>query len=84
MNSDRCGPNTIRRVTDALPISTVHLSRVNQTSLEAFIVRLYREANHEGFLKAFSDAPEHFNSTMTPLQTCMKMLSLRRVSLWPR
>lgn len=40
--------------------------------------------SQDGFLKAFSDDPEHFNATMTPLQTCMKMLSLRRVTLRPR
>ncbi|KAL7412836.1 hypothetical protein BDY24DRAFT_352173 [Mrakia frigida] len=62
----------------------LHAEKVTITSMEAFIVRLYRESNHDGWLKAFSDDPEHFNSTMTPLQTCMKMLSLRRVTLWPR
>ncbi|CED82579.1 Structure-specific endonuclease ERCC1-XPF, catalytic component XPF/ERCC4 [Phaffia rhodozyma] len=65
-------------------LMVLHAEKVNQTSQEAFIVRLYRQSNHQGFLKAFSDEPEHFNATMTPLQTCMKMLSLRRVTLWPR
>ncbi|KAL7411126.1 hypothetical protein BDY24DRAFT_417461 [Mrakia frigida] len=62
----------------------LHAEKVTITSMEAFIVRLYRESNHDGWLKALSDDPEHFNSIMTPLQTCMKMLSLRRVTLWPR
>lgn len=35
-----------------------HAHRVTETSTEAFIVRIYRQKNRHGFLKAFSDEPE--------------------------
>ena len=54
------------------------------TSAEAFIVRLYREKNKKGFLKAFSDQPEHITSGMSPLRTIMKELQLRTVHIYPR
>ena len=52
--------------------------------LEAFIVRLYREKNKEGFLKAFTDQPEHITSGLSPLKNIMKELQLRKVHLYPR
>lgn len=60
------------------------LSRVTPTSAEAFIVRLYREKNQNGFLKAFCDQPEHITSGMSPLRTIMKELQLRKVYIYPR
>ena len=58
--------------------------RVTALSLEAFIVRLYREKNTTGFLKAFSDQPEHITSGMSPLKNIMKELQLRKVHIYPR
>ncbi|KAM5544482.1 hypothetical protein V8D89_002142 [Ganoderma adspersum] len=55
-------------------ILILHAERVTPTSAEAFIVRLYREKNKKGFLKAFSDQPEHITSGMSPLRTIMKEL----------
>jgi DNA excision repair protein ERCC-4 len=52
--------------------------------LEAFIVRLYREKNKTGFLKAFTDQPEHIMSGMSPLKNIMKELQLRSVHIYPR
>lgn len=62
----------------------LHAERVSATSLEAFIVRLYREKNTEGFLKAFSDDPEHITSGLSPLKNVMKELHLRSVHIYPR
>ena len=53
-------------------------------SLEAFIVRLYREKNNTGFLKAFSDQPEHITSGLSPLKSIMKELQLHTVLIYPR
>ena len=47
-------------------------------------MRLYRERNNTGFLKAFSDQPEHITSGMSPLRTIMKELQLRTVHIYPR
>jgi DNA excision repair protein ERCC-4 len=57
---------------------------VTALSLEAFIVRLYREKNQAGFLKAFTDQPEHITSGMSPLKNIMKELQLRTVHIYPR
>ncbi|KAI0763850.1 hypothetical protein BD413DRAFT_698917 [Trametes elegans] len=65
-------------------ILVLHAERVTPTSAEAFIVRLYREKNKNGFLKAFSDQPEHITSGLSPLRTIMKELQLRTVHIYPR
>ncbi|KAI0266432.1 hypothetical protein BC834DRAFT_874517 [Gloeopeniophorella convolvens] len=58
--------------------------KVTALSLEAFIVRLYREKNSTGFLKAFSDQPEHITSGLSPLKSIMKELQLRTALIYPR
>ena len=58
--------------------------RVLPTSLEAFIIRLYRQENKDGFLKAFSNNAESFASGFSTLQTIMGQLHLRQVDIWPR
>lgn len=63
----------------------LHADRVVATSLEAFILRIYRQKNKVGFLKAFSDSPEaFFSSGFAPLASMMRNLFLRKASLWPR
>ena len=52
--------------------------------LEAFIVRLFREKNKAGFVKAFTDQPEHITSGLSPLKNIMKELQLRNVHIYPR
>ncbi|KAK2060940.1 DNA repair protein [Colletotrichum caudatum] len=62
----------------------LHADRVVATSLEAFILRIYRQKNKAGFLKAFSDNPDPFSIGFSPLTTMMRNLFLRKASLWPR
>ncbi|GAB1312135.1 DNA repair protein RAD16 [Madurella fahalii] len=62
----------------------LHADRVVATSLEAFILRIYRQKNKAGFLKAFSDNPDPFTTGFSPLATMMRNLFLRKASLWPR
>lgn len=62
----------------------LHADKIIATSLEAFILRIYRQKNKVGFLKAFSDNPEPFVTGFNPLHTMMRNLFLRNVSLWPR
>lgn len=67
-------------------------SRVSPTSIEAFILRIYREQNkvreavltQEGFLKAFTCNAEQLSSSSMALQTVMAQLRLRNVDIWPR
>ncbi|THH30533.1 hypothetical protein EUX98_g3669 [Antrodiella citrinella] len=81
---------TVDMLTGDLPshlitgIIMLHADRVTPTSAEAFIVRLYREKNTTGFLKAFSDDPEHITSGLSPLRTIMKELQLKKVHVYPR
>ncbi|KAG0651449.1 DNA repair rad16 [Hyphodiscus hymeniophilus] len=65
-------------------IVLLHADKVVATSLEAFILRIYRQKNKKGFLKAFSDNPEPFTTGFSPLSTMMRNMFLRRVSIWPR
>ncbi|KAK9449553.1 uncharacterized protein V1518DRAFT_416320 [Limtongia smithiae] len=65
-------------------IVVLHAERVSATSQEAFILRLFRQKNKSGFIKAFSDMPENFASGFSPLTNMMKHLFLRKASLWPR
>jgi len=62
----------------------LHADRVTPESNEAFAIRLYREENKTGFLKAFTDQPEQFTYGLAPLQTVMTQLRLRNVYVWPR
>ena len=62
----------------------LHSERIVATSTEAFIVRIYRQLNKNGFLKAFSDNPEPFTTGFAPLASMMRNLFLRKPSLWPR
>ena len=62
----------------------LHAERIIATSLEAFVIRIYRQNNKAGFLKAFSDNPEPFTGGFAPLATMMRNLFLRKPSLWPR
>lgn len=65
-------------------VVVLHADRVVATSVEAFILRIYRQRNKVGFLKAFSDNPEPFTRGFSPLDTMVKNLFLRKVSIWPR
>ncbi|KAK5073596.1 DNA repair protein RAD16 [Lithohypha guttulata] len=62
----------------------LHAERVVATSVEAFCVRVFRQSNKIGFLKAFCDNPEPLISSYAPLASMMKNLFLRRPSIWPR
>lgn len=63
---------------------TLYSHRVIATSTEAFILRIFRQKNKLGFIKAFSDNPEPFCTGFAPLATMMRNLFLRKPSLWPR
>lgn len=62
----------------------LHADRVVATSLEAFILRVYRQKNKYGFLKAFSDNPDPFTVGFSPLTSMLRNLFLKKASLWPR
>lgn len=47
-------------------------------------MRLFREKNKKGFVKAFTDQPEHIMSGFAPLKNIMKELQIRNVHIFPR
>lgn len=65
-------------------VVVLHAEKVVATSLEAFILRIYRQKNKAGFLKAFSDTPEPFTYGYSPLTNMMKNLFLQKPALYPR
>ncbi|KAF9189002.1 hypothetical protein BGZ51_000178 [Haplosporangium sp. Z 767] len=75
------GITPIHLVTGIL-VANAH--RVTEMSTEAFILRLFRQGNSEGFIKAFSDQPETFSVGFATLEKTLKLLYLRKVNLWPR
>lgn len=62
----------------------LHAEKVVATSVEAFILRIFRQKNRNGFIKAFSDIPEPFTTGFSPLANMLKNLFLRTPLLWPR
>lgn len=53
----------------------------SESSMIAFILRLYRKENKEGFIKAFSEKPVLLSHQ---LERCLKSLMVRQVHCWPR
>ncbi|CAO1631937.1 unnamed protein product [Jaminaea pallidilutea] len=62
----------------------LHAEEVTPDSNEAFIAGVYRDRNEEGFLKAFSDEANSFAIGLSPLQTVLGKLKIRKTELWPR
>lgn len=58
--------------------------RVTETSVEAFILRLYRERNREGFVKGFSDDSSGLASGFNNMELVLKHLYVREALLYPR
>ncbi|XP_039216664.1 DNA repair endonuclease XPF isoform X1 [Crotalus tigris] len=58
--------------------------RIIESCQEAFILRLYRQKNKQGFVKAFSDNPVAFNTGFCHVERVMRNLFVRKLYLWPR
>ncbi|XP_066301514.1 DNA repair endonuclease XPF-like [Branchiostoma lanceolatum] len=77
-------------LTDRIPVDLItgvlvyRAHRIIESCQEAFILRLYRQKNKQGFIKAFSDAPTAFHSGMCQVERVMKNLFVRKLYLWPR
>ncbi|XP_076463171.1 DNA repair endonuclease XPF-like [Babylonia areolata] len=77
-------------LTDRVPLEKVtgilvyKAHKVIESCQEAFILRLFREKNKSGFIKAFSDTPEAFTSGFCHVERIMKNLFVKKLFLWPR
>uniref|UniRef100_A0A7S3A8B9 DNA repair endonuclease XPF n=1 Tax=Rhodosorus marinus TaxID=101924 RepID=A0A7S3A8B9_9RHOD len=58
--------------------------RVHETTAEAFVLRLYRKNNKEGFIKAFTEEPEALRKGFHNCEKIMRSLYVKRLFLWPR
>lgn len=64
-------------------IVVMHADRITHHSTESFILRVFRQKNKFGFIKALSDVPENF-SGFSPLASVIRNLRVSQVFLWPR
>jgi len=71
-------------VESILGMLVANAHRVTETSLETFILRVYRERQRAGFVKAFSEDPEGLTGTFAKVDRTMKLLWLQKLYLWPR
>ncbi|KNE65850.1 hypothetical protein AMAG_09818 [Allomyces macrogynus ATCC 38327] len=58
--------------------------RVTESSTEAFILRLFRAQNTNGFIRAFTETPESLVGGFNKLEKCLRALHVRKVLAWPR
>ncbi|KAK0052104.1 DNA repair endonuclease XPF-like isoform X2 [Biomphalaria pfeifferi] len=77
-------------LTDRVPVEHVtgimayKAHKIIESCQEAFILRLYRQKNKTGFIKAFTDDPESFTSGFCHVERMMKNLHVKKLFLWPR
>jgi len=58
--------------------------RIIDSCQESFILRLYRQKNKTGFIKAFSGSPVSFSQGFCQVERVMKNLFVKHLHLWPR
>ncbi|NXS11709.1 XPF endonuclease, partial [Neodrepanis coruscans] len=77
-------------LTDRIPANLItgilvyKAHRIIESCQEAFILRLYRQKNKQGFIKAFTDNAVAFNTGFCHVERVMKNLFVRKLYLWPR
>ncbi|XP_013142618.1 PREDICTED: DNA repair endonuclease XPF [Papilio polytes] len=57
---------------------------VLESCQEAFVLRLYRQKNKTGFIKAFSNSPISFTFGYSQVEKVMRALFVTELFLWPR
>ena len=58
--------------------------RISETSIEAFILKVFRERNRLGFIKGFSEEPEQLHSGFGKVERLLRVLFVKKLYLWPR
>ncbi|XP_067100525.1 DNA repair endonuclease XPF isoform X1 [Osmerus mordax] len=77
-------------LTDRIPanlISGILVYRAHniiESCQEAFILRLFRQKNKTGFIKAFTDKATAFSSGFCQVERVMRNLFVKKLYLWPR
>ncbi|KFO91423.1 DNA repair endonuclease XPF, partial [Buceros rhinoceros silvestris] len=77
-------------LTDRIPANLItgvlvyKAHRIIESCQEAFILRLYRQKNKQGFIKAFTDNAVAFNTGFCHVEREMRNLFVKKLYLWPR
>ncbi|XP_069841519.1 DNA repair endonuclease XPF isoform X2 [Dendropsophus ebraccatus] len=77
-------------LTDRIPANLItgilvyKAHKIMESCQEAFILRLYRQKNKQGFIKAFTDNPVSFQTGFCQVERVMRNLFVRKLYLWPR
>ncbi|KFQ24089.1 DNA repair endonuclease XPF, partial [Merops nubicus] len=77
-------------LTDRIPANLItgilvyKAHRIIESCQEAFILRLYRQKNKQGFIKAFTDNAVAFNTGFCHVERVMRNLFVSKLYLWPR
>lgn len=62
----------------------LHAEGIHETSIEAFILYIYRQHNKTGFIKAFSDVPEMFSFGISSPSKQLRSLQVSKIFCFPR
>ncbi|KAM4716254.1 DNA repair endonuclease XPF [Anableps anableps] len=77
-------------LTDRIPahlisgILVYRAHKIIESCQEAFILRLFRQKNKSGFIKAFTDKATAFSSGFCQVERVMRNLFVKKLYLWPR
>ncbi|KAK7918567.1 hypothetical protein WMY93_009851 [Mugilogobius chulae] len=77
-------------LTDRIPahlisgILVYRAHKIIESCQEAFILRLFRQKNKTGFIKAFTDKATAFSSGFCQVERVMRNLFVKKLFLWPR
>ncbi|NXX77566.1 XPF endonuclease, partial [Urocolius indicus] len=77
-------------LTDRIPANLItgilvyKAHRIIESCQEAFILRLYRQKNKQGFIKAFTDNAVAFDTGFCHVERVMRNLFVKKLYLWPR
>ncbi|XP_041670826.1 DNA repair endonuclease XPF [Cheilinus undulatus] len=77
-------------LTDRIPAHLVsgilvyRAHKIIESCQEAFILRLFRQKNKTGFIKAFTDKATSFSSGFCQVERVMRNLFVKKLYLWPR
>ncbi|XP_039630424.1 DNA repair endonuclease XPF [Polypterus senegalus] len=77
-------------LTDRIPahlitgILVYRAHKIIESCQESFILRLYRQKNKTGFIKAFTDKAVAFSSGFCQVERVMRNLFVKKLLLWPR
>ena len=71
-------------VEHAAGVVVANAHRVTENSNVAFILRLFRQRNRDGFVKALTEDAPAVTKGFAKVEQLMRSLYVRRLLLWPR